>query len=174
MLGSVATPKLESVDGPETLLRGMSKRDRYPDGKIKKSAFKPSRNGKDKDGLSVSINRSQHLELHRRKFDLPEKLTASITVFSVRAIVGLGVKANPLEEDPAHALITGIPDAPKDDSELKEAERMIAELAKAAKLFAFPPADPIRGLDKGANAEATAWDAERNAGEGSGSNPANQ
>jgi hypothetical protein len=115
----------------------MRKTDVRSDGRIRKSAFKPSSNGKDRDALSVSIVDPGNLELHRAKYDRPEKAVASIVVSDVLQI-GLNVVADANEEDPGHALITGIPDITASDEEKRQAERFADLLANKATVYHFP------------------------------------
>jgi hypothetical protein len=115
----------------------MRKTDVRRDGKIKKAAFLPSSSGKDRDGLSVSILDPEYVDLHRAKFERPDKSTAKIIVADVRA-TGLDVVASPDKGDPGHALITGIPDRTVGDDQMKEAERLAQLLADRASEYKFP------------------------------------
>jgi hypothetical protein len=115
----------------------MRDKDKYADGRIKKAAFMPRNNGADRTGLSVSIEDRDYCKLHRKKFQQPGKLTATIGVPAIRAI-GLDVKEDPDPKDPRHALITGIPDLTRGDTEKREAERFAEQLAKRARLYSFP------------------------------------
>jgi hypothetical protein len=115
----------------------MRDKDRYADGRIKKTAFMPRHNGADRAGLSVSIVDPDYSDLHRNKFHQPGKLTATIGVSSIRAI-GLDITEDPDHNDPRHALITGIPDLTRGDTEKREAERFAEQLAKRARLYTFP------------------------------------
>jgi hypothetical protein len=119
----------------------MRRTDVRRDGQINKSAFMPRSNGKDRDGLSVSIFDQEFHDVHRAKYDQPAKAVACIVVLEILRI-GLKVNADPDEEDPRHALIVGIPDRTLGDQERLEAERLAEQLAKRATLFHFsPPAD---------------------------------
>jgi hypothetical protein len=110
----------------------MSQRDvRSSDGRVKKQAFLPRKNGKDRDGLSVSILDQRYASLHRKKYEQPQKATASIVVSDVTGI-GLRVVDAPEDSDPRHALITGIPDPTLGDSQKRDAERFAQLLADRA------------------------------------------
>lgn len=107
-------------------------------GKIKKAAFLPSRSGKDADGLSVSIEDWRLVELHRAKFESEGRRACCIRVSAVRRLDHLDVVADCDVEDPAHALITGIPDRTRGIAELAAAEHLASELAKRACAYTFP------------------------------------
>jgi len=111
--------------------------DARKDGTVKKAAFLPSKNGKDRDGLSISIADPAFLEVHRAKFDQPRRATASIQVASIEG-VGLTVYPDPYPEDPRHALIRGIPDITI-EANLAQVERIAELLAKQATVYRFPP-----------------------------------
>lgn len=97
---------IEPIDDKDTLLR------RYPvgnpnyfrsDGTISSFAFAPS--SKDKDGLSVDLERLSTLAksvLDRHRFGL-----LRISAGQVRSIPPLDCIHNPIEDNPAHSLITG-------------------------------------------------------------------
>jgi hypothetical protein len=131
--GCVAPPILSD----DALLRRMRTGDVYPDGRIKKAAFMPRKNGQDRDGLSVSVEDAHYRELHRAIFEHPGRLTTTIQVRAVNEI-GLAVKPDPDPSDPRHALITGIPDRTLGEEEGLQAERFAEELAKRAKQYTFP------------------------------------
>lgn len=116
----------------------MRAQDVYSDGRVKKAAFMPSSNGKDVAGLSVSIADIEFLDLHRTKFEQPGKSTAVVLVSAILDL-GLGVAAEPVPDDPRHALITGIPNRTLGDAEKLEAERYAEQLAKRAAVYRFPP-----------------------------------
>jgi hypothetical protein len=125
----------------------MRKGDIRGGGRINKSAFRPRLNGQDRDGLSVSISDPEYLELHRAKYEQPGKATVSIVVGDVREIgrrigreIVLDVVAAP-DDDPRHALITGIPDLTLGEAQKLDAERIAELLAKAAKVYEFPALD---------------------------------
>ncbi|HTA41394.1 MAG TPA: hypothetical protein VK789_03035 [Bryobacteraceae bacterium] len=111
--------------------------DARKDGTVKKAAFLPSKNGKDRDGLSISIADPAFLEVHRARFVQPGKATAAIQVDSIQEI-GLTVHTDPDPEDQRHALIKGIPDITV-EANLAQVERIAELLAKRATLYTFPP-----------------------------------
>lgn len=115
----------------------MREGDARRDGTVKKAAFLPSKTGKDRDGLSISISDPAFLELHRAKFEQPRRATAAISVANIEAI-GLTVEADPCEEDLRHALIKGIPDITI-KANLAEVERIAELLSKRASVYRFPP-----------------------------------
>jgi len=131
--GYVAPPILPA----DNLLRRMRESDVYADGRVKKAAFKPRKNGLDRDGLSVSVEDPQYRQQHRATFELPGKLTATIQVKAVYEI-GLDVRPDPDPSDPRHALITGIPDLTLGEKEQLEAERFAELLARHASQYTFP------------------------------------
>jgi hypothetical protein len=106
-------------------------------GKIRKAAFMPRRGGQDVDGLSVSIEDWGLVELHRPKFESEGYRACCIRVSAVREL-DLDVVADCDVEDPAHALITGIPDRTRGPAELAAAEHLASELAKRACAYTFP------------------------------------
>ncbi len=89
---AASIPKETLID--DAALRGMRATDVRGDGKIKKVAFMPRSNGKDRDGLSVSIADRDYPELHRAKYEQPGKAIANVLVRDVRSI-GLTVLAAP-------------------------------------------------------------------------------
>ncbi|HEY3836897.1 MAG TPA: hypothetical protein VGL72_10015 [Bryobacteraceae bacterium] len=103
---------------------------------MKKAAFLPSKNGKDREGLSISISDPAFLEVHRAKFVQPGRATAGIEVSSIEGL-GLTVHADPDPPDLRHALIKGIPDITIEVN-LVEVERMAELLAKCASVYQFP------------------------------------
>jgi hypothetical protein len=115
----------------------MREGDGRKDGTIKKAAFLPSKNGKDRDGLSISISDAALIEVHRAKFEQPGKATAAIQVSSIEGL-GLTVHADPDPPDLRHALIKGIPDITI-EANLAQVERIAELLAKQAALYRFPP-----------------------------------
>lgn len=115
----------------------MRESDARKDGTVKKAAFLPSKNGKDRDGLSISISDPAFLQVHRAKFEQPGKATAAILVSSIEGL-GLTVHADPDPPDLRHALITGIPDITIEQN-LARVERIAELLAKQAALYKFPP-----------------------------------
>lgn len=70
----------------DNLLLRMRDTDVYRDGRIKKAAFLPSSNWKDRDGLSVSVQDPQYKALHRAAFCVPGRLTAALAVHAVTEI----------------------------------------------------------------------------------------
>lgn len=136
----IGLPPAKEIVSEDAALRGMRDSDIRPDGRIRKSAFKPRSNGQDRDGLSVSISDPAYVGRHRAKYDQPGKATASIVVKEVWKI-GLNVIADPDETDPRHALIAGIPDLTLGELEKREAERLAQLLADHANVHMFPPAD---------------------------------
>jgi hypothetical protein len=125
------------IHSDDALLRRVRKGDVYGDGRIKKAAFMPRRNGEDRDGLSVSVEDTLYRDLHRAIFEQPGRLTATIQADAVHEI-GLDVKPDPDPSDPRHALITGIPDRALGAEEELQAERFAQELAKRATQYTFP------------------------------------
>lgn len=116
------------VAGDKKLLRSTRDSDLFSDGRVKKGAFIQRLNGKDRDGLSVSIQDETYRELHRRKYVRAGHKTVAIRVSAVRS---LGLDAYLAEDaaDPAHALIVGIPDRTVGEGEKLEAERFAELLA---------------------------------------------
>jgi len=103
--------------------------------------FLPSKSGKDRDGLSVSIENAALRAVHRAKYDDDEHRACYLMVASVRELKPLDVVAEPDEDDPAHALIVGIPDLTLGINELERAEHFASELAKRAKQYTSPSND---------------------------------
>lgn len=114
----------------------MRESDARKDGTVKKAAFLPSKNGKDRDGLSISIYDPAFLEVHRAKFQEPGKATAAIRISSIEGL-GLTVHADPDPPDLRHALIKGIPDITI-EANLAQVERIAELLAKQAASYRFP------------------------------------
>jgi hypothetical protein len=108
-------------------------------GRIRKGAFLPSKSGKDRDGLSVSIENAALKILHQAKYEDGDHRACYLTVGSVRELKPLDVEASPVEDDPAHALIVGIPDRTLGINEREVAEHLASELAKRAIPYTFPP-----------------------------------
>jgi len=106
-------------------------------GKIRKSAFMPRKEGQDRDGLSVSIETAEIAALHRAKFESDGHKACQIPVGSVRELPQLDVIARPTAEDPAHALIIGIPDRTLGPAQLATVEHLAQELAKRATAYTF-------------------------------------
>ena len=72
------------------------------------------------------------------KYEDVEHRACYLRVASVRELEPLDVVAEPDEDDPAHALIVGIPDRTVGINELAKAEYFASELAKRAKPYNFP------------------------------------
>lgn len=104
-------------------------------GRVKKSAFLPRKEGKDSDGLSVSIQDDRFASVHRQKFEGAGYRVCQILVSSVRQSPPLDVKIAPEPQDPMHALIVGFPDRAL---EIARAERLADELSRRAKPYTFP------------------------------------
>ncbi len=108
---------------------------------VRKSVFMPRKNGKDNDGLSVTVVRPNVLTFLRQNLDAPEKQAVTLHVGSIREIhmdeYSLDVKSNPVQNDPHHALITGFPPrAPAESAKDKLIWNRFAELlAKHARLY---------------------------------------
>jgi len=98
----------------------------------------PRKNGRDADGLSVSIETPGLREMHRRKFEDDGHRACQIAVRSVRELPLLDVIADATDQDPAHALITGVPDPRQGPVQLANAEYVAGELAKRAGGYDFP------------------------------------
>jgi hypothetical protein len=142
MSGSTGLPHeslVKPINAADTALRRMREGDGRKDGTIKKAAFLPRRNGKDREGLSVSIFDTEFLQMHLEKFEEPGKAIAAIPVIRIEEL-GLTVHADPDPDDPRHALIRGIPDITIEEN-LAEVERIAELLAKRATLFKFPSSE---------------------------------
>jgi hypothetical protein len=113
-------------------------------GKVRKSAFMPRREGQDRDGLSVSIETAELSVVHRAMFEGDGHRAPQILVGSVRDLPPLDVVARPTAEDPAHALITGMPDRTLGIEQLATVEHLARELAKRATAYTFPDAGENR------------------------------
>ena len=97
----------------------------------------PRRDGQDCDGLSVSIETEELSALHEAKFESEGHKACQILVESVRELRPLDVISNPNDDDPAHALIIGMPDRPPGRAELAAVEHLAQELAKRATAYTF-------------------------------------
>jgi hypothetical protein len=106
-------------------------------GGVKKAAFMPRENGNDRDGLSVSIETPDLAETHRAHFDSGSFCACVVSAFQVRNLT-LEIVLAPEDFDPAHALITGIPDRTLGSEELARAERFAEKLAEVATEYRFP------------------------------------
>jgi len=122
-----------NVAGAALLLRGAREAD-IKNGRVKKAAFLPRRNGNDRDGLSVSIRDEVYRDLHRTIYVRPGRATAVIGCDAVRAI-NLDVNPAPEYQDPMHALIVGIPDRTVGPQEQLLAERYAEQLANLAREY---------------------------------------
>ena len=141
------TPAVYTIQPAANALRRIRNSEMNASGRIKKAAFMP-RKEKDRDGLSVSIERSELRESHRAKFESEGHRACQVAVRAVRELSPLDVIPSPTQEDPAHALITGIPDRTRGPEELAAAEHFAEELAKRASRYDFPDcAEP--GRDEG-------------------------
>ncbi len=117
-------------------------------GGVKKAAFMPRENGNDRDGLSVSIETQELIGLHRTLFESESFCACSISASSIRGL-RLDLVYAPKEDDPAHALITGIPDRTRGQEELEQAERFAEKLAERAAEYRFPPGGVTTGPESG-------------------------
>ncbi len=134
-------PAFEPIAPEANALRRARRSEIRPSGRIRKGVFLPSKSGKDRDGLSVSIENAALRAVHRAKYDDDEHRACYLMVASVRELKPLDVVAEPDEDDPAHALIVGIPDLTLGINELERAEHFASELAKRAKPYTFPSND---------------------------------
>lgn len=92
-----------------------------------------ARKGQDNDGLSVNVVCANTLEMLRRRLGAPKKEAVTLHVGRVCEISAgvhrLNVKADPVEGDDYHALITGFPPRGLDEtSEMKAIWNRLAEL----------------------------------------------
>ncbi len=102
----------------------------------------PSRNGKDHEGRSLSIERRELVDLHRLKYESERTCAAFLVTEAVRGIAlegrALGVAWAPERDDPAHALLLGMPGrANPSDDERRIAERYADLLGQAARSYSF-------------------------------------
>ena len=119
------------------LLRGCRLVEIRQSGEVKHHVFMPRFNGKDRNGLSVSIEDAEYKELHEKKFTSPNHGACSLVIRDVREVVPLDVVSKPKEEDPTHALIVGFPDRTLNAQNLADAENLARQLAKRARLYIF-------------------------------------
>jgi hypothetical protein len=105
-------------------------------GSINSVAFEPRANGNDRDGLSVSIADDEHKEMHRHNFDSDSHTACAVAVAGVRNI-DLDILHAPEIDDPAHALIIGIPDRTKGDDECMAAKQCAKLLSRIARQYWF-------------------------------------
>ena len=105
--------------------------------RVRKSAFIPRANGRDNDGLSVSIVGEGTLARIRRF--RPDTEGVTLHVGHVRDVSANGcrldVAADPLNDDPSHALIVGFPARHPDESAQEKAvwNRLADLLARRAR-----------------------------------------
>ena len=97
----------------------------------------PRRDGQDRDGLSVSIETEELSALHQVKFESEGHRACQIHVESVRELRPLDVVADPNDDDPAHALIIGMPDRTLGTEQLAAVEHLAQELARRATAYTF-------------------------------------
>jgi len=131
-------PAFEPIAPEANALRRVRRSEINSLGRIRKGAFLPSKSGKDREGLSVSIENAALRAVHRAKYDDGEHRACYVTVGSVRELQPLDVVAEPDEDDPAHALIVGIPDLTLGINELERAEYFAGELARRPRPYTFP------------------------------------
>ena len=128
MTPSVSDSTTGAIRPEQNILRRMRRSDARSNGSIKKAAFMPGESGKDRDGLSVSLAIPEFAELHRARFENEGRRACFLSVELVRMIDpprvlrSLDVISSPDEDDPAHALIVGIPDRTLGRNELAQAE----------------------------------------------------
>lgn len=99
--------------------------------RVRKNAFIPRLNGQDNDGLSVSVVGNSTLARLRRF--RPDREGVTLHVGHVREISAderrLDVAADPIDDDPHHALIVGFPPRhPGESAKEKEVWNRLAEL----------------------------------------------
>ena len=127
-----------SLPDTAVALRRIRRDEAYTNGAVKKAAFMPRKNGKDRDGLSVSIEDPGLAEIHRAKFERENCRAVSLRVAAARAI-SLDVVRRPMADGPGHALVTGVPDPNMDRL---GAERCAEQLARAATPVHVPSLRP--------------------------------
>jgi hypothetical protein len=124
----------------EEIVRGCDSDCVRSDRTVKKCAFIPRRNGKDDDGLSVSLRNLENEEDLRARLRQPppDRTLVGLQPGLVRTIkasedcAALDVIPNPQPNDPHHCLITGIPTG-KGIEDIARANRLAELLAKIAK-----------------------------------------
>jgi hypothetical protein len=106
-------------------------------GRVRKGVFLPSRNGKDDDGLSVSIENAALC--HSQRNICEEESGRCCVAFEVGAVraIGLDVVSDPTEQDFTHALIIGIPNPSKSRENRELAERRAELLSKMSSRHVF-------------------------------------
>jgi hypothetical protein len=129
-------PTEVAVPDSAVALRKLRRSEINSSGRIRKQAFMPRAQGQDRDGLSVSIETTELQEVHRVMFETDDHRAARLKVIDIRGIE-LDVKADPDEQDRAHALIVGIPDRTLGRVELEKAERFAQQLARLATPYSF-------------------------------------
>lgn len=128
----------DHIAGSSKALRKCRRSDVKANGQVSKSVFMPRAEGQDRDGLSVSIQSNGFNDLHRQRFAVDGRQACSITVSVVRELNPLDVVPDPMEDDPTHSLIVGIPDRSLSVENLAAAEQFARQLAKRASPFTFP------------------------------------
>jgi hypothetical protein len=129
------------ISAEDNALRGARSSEVKDSGRVRKGAFMPRKDGQDRDGLSVSIETPVLATSHRAKYETSGHRTCLVQVRSVRAVPvvpSLDVKEDADEDDPAHALIVGIPDPTLGSENLRQAEFVAGELAKRARPYLWP------------------------------------
>jgi len=108
-------------------------------GRIRKDAFIPRRNGKDDDGLSISQPAQDSREALRQRLSNEEGVFCSFVAGSAREIaeedVTLDVCPDPTERDPYHSLIKGVP---TDRNRKLVATRLAQRLADISAIYEPP------------------------------------
>lgn len=132
------TPARGGVPAAANALRRIRSSETNASGQIRKSAFMPRKSGQDRDGLSVSIETDELSSLHRNLFEAEGHRACQIRVTSVRELPELDVISDPTQQDPAHALIVGLPDRTLGQQQLATVTYLAQELAKRATSYTFP------------------------------------
>ena len=128
--------------GEANALRRVRRSEINASGRVRKGAFMPRKQGQDSDGLSVSIETAALSEMHRARFEgAQEHCACCLRVDAIRGLTPLDVVASGDDDDPAHALIVGIPDVTQGDDAIAQAEYFAGELAKRARPYTFPTGD---------------------------------
>ena len=126
----------DRIDDEKEALRRIRKSWIKGSGNISNVAFEPRANGNDRDGLSVSIAAEEQRDLHRRAFESDSHSACAVVARGIREI-DLDVVPAPEIEDPAHALITGIPDRTQGPAELLAAKQCAKRLSSIARPYSF-------------------------------------
>lgn len=132
------TPARGGVPAAANTLRRIRSSEINASGRVRKSAFMPRKSGHDHDGLSVSIETDELSSLHRNLFEAEGHRACQISVASVRELPALDVISDPTQEDPAHAMIVGLPDRTLGHEQLATVTYLAQELAKRATGYTFP------------------------------------